>query len=394
MLMLVSVGIALLLLEFGIRLFFPQPLNYYNFTFVQAEGAGEMVLGAELYSGKKRMGNGPYRPNLSMQFGGVAVNINSHGWRDSEYSLQKPDGITRIMVVGDSVTFGYGVQLEEMFTKVLEQELNRQGDRRYEVISQGGAGANTYYQRNAIRINAPIYTPDLVILAFNLNDILPKQIFRKAADSSSDIRQSISRAILRLRSTLDETLRSRSHLYFIFRARAKIVLRQFGIVSPTLVRLAAFDIESAYGIAAWQETRTVLLEIASQLRKDRIPFLLAILPLEMQLSEQIADIYRREYGFAFADSLVAGKPQEIIKDFAEQHRIAYVDLLPAFRKRSEEKTFFRIYGGSVDYNHPNPLGHRIIAEEIKSALTHLVLPPNGNGQSGRRSLAKVHHRER
>ena len=122
------VGITLLLLEFGIRLFFPQPINYYNFTLVQGEGGGQMVLGSDLHSnGKKVIGHGPYIPNLSTQFGGVAVSINSHGWRDADYPMQKREDITRIMIVGDSVTFGYGVQLDDMFSKVLERELNRQG---------------------------------------------------------------------------------------------------------------------------------------------------------------------------------------------------------------------------------------------------------------------------
>ena len=100
-----------------------------------------------------------------------------------------------------------------------------------------------------------------------------------------------------------------------------------------LVRLAAFDIESDYGTAAWQETRGVLLEIAAQLRKDRVPFLLAILPVEMQVSEQIADVYRREYGFVFSDSLVKGKPQEIIKGFAEQNGIAFISLASGLSKK-------------------------------------------------------------
>ncbi len=181
-LVVLSIAITLVLLEFAVRLFSPQPLNHYNFTLIQAEGGGEVVLRSVKSAGwKSTRGYGPYVPNLSTNFGGVPVTINSRGWRDGEYSLKKPAGVRRIMVVGDSVTFGYGVKLEEMFAKLLERGLNSRGPGRYEVISLGGAGGNTYSQSRIIKENVAIYDPDLVILAFNLNDILPKIFGRRNA---------------------------------------------------------------------------------------------------------------------------------------------------------------------------------------------------------------------
>jgi len=82
-----STGIILLLLEFSIRLFLPQPLNHYNFTLIQAEGGGEIVLGSNMSAVQQRTrGYGPYVPNLSTNFGGVPVTINSRGWRDAHGS--------------------------------------------------------------------------------------------------------------------------------------------------------------------------------------------------------------------------------------------------------------------------------------------------------------------
>ena len=382
-----STGIILLLLEFSIRWFLPQPINHYNFTLIQAEGGGEMVLGSNISAGRqKTKGYGPYIPNLSINFGGVRVTINSRGWRDDEYSLEKPQSVTRVMVVGDSVAFGYGVKLEETFPKVLERGLNSRGPGRYEVISLGGAGGNTYSQSRLIKENVAIYDPDLVILAFNLNDILPKIFGRKTARSSNvkrSILRSISRASLDVRRTLDTRFRSRSHLYFLLRERMKVLLRQFRIASPTMVPLAAFAMESDSGIAAWRDTSGALLEIADQSKRDKVKFLIAVLPVDMQLSPDIADIYRREYGFVFDDSLVNGIPQKIIADFARQHGIACIDLLPSFQKDPQEKKFFRIYGGSIDWNHPNRLGHRIIGEQLKNAVHSLGAGTGLNGKAGR-----------
>lgn len=388
-----GIALTLRLMEFAIRTFYPQPIDYYNFALLQAEGGAQMVLGADISASRERpKGYGPYVPNLSTTFAGIKVNINSRGWRDADHPLARPDGITRIMVLGDSVAFGYGVQLEEMFSRVLERELNQEGPGRYEVITLGGAAGNTYFQKRAVRDNLSIYKPDLVILAFNLNDIVPPEAF-KGTDGPSN-RWSISRSVLRLRRALDGTLRNRSHMYFLFRERMKGVLRQFGIASPAMVPMAAFDMESNYAASAWRDTSSALLDIAHQLEKEKVKFLVAILPVDIQLSLEVADLYRREYGFVFSDSLVNGKPQEIIMNFAKEHGIACVDLLPAFRENAEEKKFFRIHGGSVDWNHPNALGHKIIGEELEKTVRPRIQTPNGQHETGDESLPPATQRVR
>jgi len=46
--------------------------------------------------------------------------VNSHGWRDAERTFERTPGKRRIAVVGDSFTFGVGVDAEERYTDVLE----------------------------------------------------------------------------------------------------------------------------------------------------------------------------------------------------------------------------------------------------------------------------------
>jgi lysophospholipase L1-like esterase len=363
-----SVSVTLCLLEVALRCFYPQPIHYYNFTRIQSAAGAEMVLGHRLPTvSEKLYGYGPYVPNLVTTFAGVQMTINSRGWRDTEHVVAKRKNVTRIMVVGDSVTFGYGVELEDSFSKILEREVNRGGAGHWEVMTFGGAAANTYSQKNIIESLVRLYKPDWVIIAFNLNDILPK-ITKTPNSSSPDRRRPLARTFIRLRRTLDAAFRSRSHLYFLVREKSKAVLRQFGIASPAMVPLAAFDIDTEYALSAWRDTSGALLEIATTLRNEKIPLLLAVLPIDIQMSAEVADLYRRQFGFKFADSLVEGKPQKILCEFARQHGIACLDLLSAFRKDPDDNKFFRIYGGSVDWNHPNRAGHRIIGEELAKVL--------------------------
>src|SRR2546430_1564409 len=51
----------------------------------------------------------------------MKVKINSLGMRDREYSVEKPKGTYRILVLGDSYTFGSGVQADETYAKLLEK---------------------------------------------------------------------------------------------------------------------------------------------------------------------------------------------------------------------------------------------------------------------------------
>ena len=71
---------------------------------------------------------------------------NSHGYRDKEYQYQKPNNIFRILVLGDSQTFGSRIRkLENTWHKKLEVLLN-QGfeEQRFKIISLAGEGLNTY----------------------------------------------------------------------------------------------------------------------------------------------------------------------------------------------------------------------------------------------------------
>lgn len=52
------------------------------------------------------------------------VRINSRGFRDYEYTIEKPQNTYRIIVLGDSFTFGLGVELNETYPKLLEESIN------------------------------------------------------------------------------------------------------------------------------------------------------------------------------------------------------------------------------------------------------------------------------
>ena len=98
---------------------------------------------------------------------GYRIRINREGFRDREFSAEKPAGKKRILVLGDSFTFGTGVEQEETFPKVLERRLGQ------EAFNWGVAGYSTDQELLLLEKEGLRYRPDLVILALYLgNDLM------------------------------------------------------------------------------------------------------------------------------------------------------------------------------------------------------------------------------
>jgi lysophospholipase L1-like esterase len=101
---------------------------------------------------------------------GVVVRTNALGMRDREYSLVKPPGVIRIAVVGDSVAFGGDMEVEKLFSEVLEDELNETRPGGYEVLNYSVVGYNSEQEEIVLREKVLPAAPDAVFLAYCLND--------------------------------------------------------------------------------------------------------------------------------------------------------------------------------------------------------------------------------
>lgn len=99
------------------------------------------------------------------------VKINSKGLRDYEYGYQKPEHCYRILALGDSITFGWGVGFEQTYVKTLERSLNSsRGDIKYQVLD---CGVGNYQIRDEVaflKCEGLKYNPDMVILGYFVDD--------------------------------------------------------------------------------------------------------------------------------------------------------------------------------------------------------------------------------
>ena len=102
-------------------------------------------------------------------------NINSEGFRNKEVSLKKDKNLVRIIMLGDSITFGSFVKQSESFPEVLERILNTKSKIMslpfsYDVMNFGVGGYNIVSEVEILKTYGLKYKPDIVVLNYFWND--------------------------------------------------------------------------------------------------------------------------------------------------------------------------------------------------------------------------------
>jgi len=102
--------------------------------------------------------------------GSWTFTINAEGFRDTEdYTKDKPPGVFRVLVLGDSHTQGYEVDQEQTFAEVLERRLIRAG-LDAQAMNTGVSGFSTAEELAFLEDEGVEYAPDAIVLGFFAND--------------------------------------------------------------------------------------------------------------------------------------------------------------------------------------------------------------------------------
>ena len=140
---------------------------------VRAAGLAPGVAPIELSNDRSAMFETSLNPILRYVPQPGGLEINEHGFRDRSYPVAKPDGTYRIVVIGDSVGFGLCVDLEDSFPKQLERALAERPWSRpehVEVLNFAVSGYDTQQEVEFLKLRGLAFDPDLVLVAFCLND--------------------------------------------------------------------------------------------------------------------------------------------------------------------------------------------------------------------------------
>lgn len=310
-----------------------------------APESDSVKLGMRLPGSARRYG---LRPNTRCTKTGVPVAINSLGFREKVYPTAKPPGVRRIIVLGDSYAFGVGVEFAHTFSKSLEDRLNELTGR-FEVINFGVSGYGTTEELATLREVAGKFEPDVVIVAYVLNDAEPTAgppDGKPPAAPTGDARASFSRAHIWLKDT--------SCLYRFLSPKAGALLGAFNAryaVGRTQEIMHSFR-ESSPG---WKISRRALSDIATESRNLGAECLVCVFPMMLEFDTYpLRDAHQR------------------IVRFCRDNGVYVFDLLPQLDGESASQLTVFLDG------HPNARAHEIFAEKIFDYLIATTFTADGD----------------
>lgn len=257
-----------------------------------------------------------HTPNSRGSLMGVPIAINSKGLRDSEYDYKKPEGVYRILIVGDSLTFGWGVESQDTFSGILEKRLNEQNTlsgkyKEIQVINAGIGNYNTTQELVFLREDGLKYEPDEVMLAHFTND---------AEQTQREANNFLTRNFILYASTVS----FKNKIIAVFDDR----------------RNYEYYYKGLYREAYWAEYQKVLTAFEDETKKYEIKLTVLLLP-------EFHDLVNYQ---------LEDEHQKMVRFFKERG-VAVMDSLEVFR--GEEGRSFWV---ASDDSHPNASAHRIIAD--------------------------------
>ena len=111
---------------------------------------------------------------LKPGFEGVAyhapITVNPLGWRDRERTHEKRPGTKRVICLGDSRTFGFGVSVKATFPWRLEQQSKDAESQPWEVWNAGVPGFTAYQGARVLETLLEKADPDVMVVSFGFNE--------------------------------------------------------------------------------------------------------------------------------------------------------------------------------------------------------------------------------
>lgn len=331
-----------------------------------------------------------YIPNHVFTYrdeGAAEVRINQYGFRDEDRGIDKPEGVYRIAVLGDSFVDAIQVAEDCRFTELLETELNRSqiAGKSVEVLNFGTQGYGTAQELLVLKHQAWKFEPDLVILAvLTGNDIRnnheplqrdPLRAYFILRDGELILDDSFQTSEMSLARQVAHTAWKNSRLsQLALRCYRRLRGRQFNgnFTEPGLNDYIYIPPKDKAWYDAWDITERLLLEFQAESTKYNAGLLVVTLSQGIQVHPD------RELRAAYMSRLGVSDlfyPDRRIGAFCKHNGISAIALAPELLDSADATG--RYYHGfsntQLGTGHWNEAGHefaaRRIAREIAASIS-------------------------
>lgn len=337
----------------------------------------DLGLGMLLFGGME-VGLRTFAPGVSKLLytkeltGGHPITANSQGFRDDEVPIQRPEGQMRIVALGNSTTWGTGVDQPDVYANQLERAL---GADRVQVINAGGQGRTLDKAIALMRRTGFDYGPSVVTIGFSPSMVaktadlsvgksvestaLTSQLKRQATGYALDFQEALYGYYTF--AYLDHAVRHRMYRMGVIRDRMD---KQSGAIFAYAfdvpgVRVADVD-------AAYTPMLKGLGELARLVEERGAHFLVIGIPSRFEISALDID---NERGYDMR--LVQINPLDRVAAECHALGVPFVDLrLRLGTERAAmtagQRPWDDLY--AYDFTHLNEEGHRLAADELQREL--------------------------
>jgi hypothetical protein len=309
----------------------------------------------------------------------AAYVINSLGLRDREISRDKPAGMSRILMLGDSFTEGNGVDQKETFSSRLQAMLNQAGfGKRWQVINAGVGSYSPLLEYVYLKNGGLDLQPDLVILNFDLSDFYDDIQYTQLAefDAKGDpvaVRADPEREkgswageilvgfkdFLKRHARTYNFVRRRIGGYVEAARHKQNFSGDIRFDKYAMLREAG----EPQGDRAWTLSYKYLIKIRDLLKARGIDFWVTVYPYGLQVSPREWAGGRRFWGFE-TGKVYSTRPQGLVEHFCRENDIPVINMCDDFKELS--RTVYPLY--YENDGHWLPAGHQFVATLLYRAL--------------------------
>jgi hypothetical protein len=281
-----------------------------------------------------------------------AVITNSTGFRDSkEWAIEKQEGTNRILILGDSFTFGNGSDMDKRFSNLIEKYFS-DFNKNVEVYNASAGGWNLINYYYYFKEEGKHYNPDILVITFFPNDWAESpptgvENLPEVVALSEDGRIESRPEWLRWLSYDLIFKIKNSALVMYLRDKIAVIGAEPDFVTRLLIDQVPLDLDENISYSY-----SKLEEIKKNCDEMSIPMMIAVIPPV------------HHYWVSDGDPIYI----QHFREFAESQGIVFIDLSKGLQQGRKENLYY-MYPWD---NHLNSLGHRKVADQIIPKIDQLI----------------------